>query len=109
MWIALFAVSFIGLLVCVAALGLVESRTAQTLFAIGVVLSGLVMVGSIERNYRAAQFNKAQLVEQLSKVEDLGVVDIGELQSKGVYTDPTGRIYMWQEGTLLVGTKTGEN
>lgn len=105
MWIGLFAVSFVGLLVCIAALGVVETRTAQTLFVIGVVLSGLIMAVSIERNYRAAQFNKAQLIEQLSDVDNLGVVDIRELQREGVYTDPTGRIYMWQEGTLLVGDK----
>lgn len=108
MWTALFAVSFIGLLVCGVAWVGVETRTAQTLFVIGVVLSGVVMAVSIERTHRADQSNKAHLIEQLSNVEDLGVVDIRELQRKGVYTDPTGRIYMWQEGTLLVGDKKAQ-
>ena len=104
MWVIVFIIGFVISVTFLTFTTVGGSKLWPLYLAIGLVGIGLC-VAAIKFDTEARQRNLDDLTAQLSNVEDLGVVDIRELQSKGVYTDPTGRIYMWQEGTLLVGDK----
>lgn len=103
MWMGLFLVAMVGVAVCGSASEVAESKTVKALWIVGVGIFLALVVYIVLSAQSEERQEREHLIEKLSEVENLGVVDITALLSKGVYTSPDGKVFMWNDGVLLIG------